>query len=76
MSSDSSVNLLTFGDHTGIGELVSLRIDLNGLPSLPCGLSNAAFVVGFASLGMLADWDLGDPMTVYSHGEKFTRFEP
>jgi hypothetical protein len=27
-------------------------------------------------LGMLADWDLGDPMTVYSHGEKFTRFEP
>lgn len=70
------MNLLTFGDHTGIGELVSLRIDLNGLLSLPRGLSNVVSAVDFASCSLLADLGLGEPMTVYSHGEKFTRLEP
>jgi hypothetical protein len=58
MASDSMVKVSTLGDHTGIGELVSLRIDLNGRLSTEGGLLMFGLSFDFDSLDFLAN--LGD----------------
>jgi hypothetical protein len=70
MSRDSVVNLSTFGDQTGIGEPVSLRIDLNGL--IPDGSGLPWMGLSLKSTDLAVQ---GECISVCSHGEKVTRLE-
>ena len=67
MASDSAVKVLTFGDHTGMGDWVVLRMDFAGFESV-----EGMFLMSLSGCEALVK--VGGLMYL-GHGEKLTRFE-